>query len=408
MTSYLKPYFNWQHDDHVIDLIFIDSDGSEIKARLDYRKKLISGFKEWFQKMDLEVNDTILIGLIDQSKKRYFILPEKEKINKEMEKDMGNTVYQILHKEGNSLSYDQIYAEITRQGLSRKGIFDEYIEDSIKEDNRFVVLENGNWALSEWQNEEERSYHNLLYSENWENFYHSLQKCFKFLGYEIELSEQAQSKIFVARAWLASKSYSIIISGLPINYNIRMVNLLDWNTMKMAKEKAQADSIILFLKDFNFPELIRRASEEGVRLYEISFLEYLIREHNLIPFSLFELRIAFNPINHPQNNLNKLKRVRRRQWKNWRLIKLIIQVLQSEKYKDTFLDIDQLAREIKLSNNPFKLDRIDHQQLKKIVSILSQEPFKILDISPSGNIVMVYPDYLALEKICNIGHFIIN
>ncbi len=407
LTSYLKPYFSWHRDDSIINVIFIDSEGEEIKAVVDYRQKLISGFKEWYQKRKLEVNDTILIGLIDETKKKYFIIVEKE-IKYDTNKDMGDTIYQILHDEGKPLSFLQIYSEITKQEAEQKGLFERYIQDILRNDVRFVLINKEQWGLLEWLNEAEQLYLSLYYADNPEVFYVSLQKCFEFLGYDTESSNEFQQELFIARAALAFKSYSLIITGLPGNYDINTIHSLDWEAMKKMKEKTNADSIILFSEKFMLQELIDRASEEGVQLYELSIIDYIIKEHKRIPFSLLDLRIAFNPMHHSRNNLTKLKGLRENQWKNWQLIKMVINIFQAARSKDNFMDINLLVKELDIIRNPLDNGNIDPVQVKSIITILSQEPFKLIELSESGSIILAYPDHLIQEKIHDIWHFIIG
>ena len=408
LTSYLKPYFSWHSGDHDIEVIFIDNEGKETKALLNYRQKRISVFREWFLNKELEVNDTILIGLIDQEKKRYFILAEKEiKLDTE-KKDMEETIYQILYKEGNPLKFVQIYSEITKKEPGYGGLFEKYIQDILKNDKRFILLDKELWALTEWLEEEEQLYHNLYYADNGKDFYNLLQRCFQFLGYRAETVPEIQKKLFIAHADLAFKSYSLIITGLPGNYDLNTIRSIDWFSMKREKERLKADSIILFSKRFNLPELIDRASEEGVQLYDLSILEYLIKEHSLIPFSLFDLRIAFNPMNHTNNNIAKLKKVRENQQENWLLIKMVLDILRVARTQDTYMDIKLLTKEMALLAKSLPDVNIDRVPVKKIINMLSQEPFKIIELSASGNIILIYPDHLVQEKINNIWQFIMD
>ncbi len=408
LTSYLKPYFSWHLEDRIIEVLFIDSEGEEIKAILNYRQKLITGFKEWFQKRKLKVNDTVLIGLIDQTRKRYFIIAENEIRYDKEKKDMGETIYQILHNEGEPLSFTQIYSEITKQEPEYSSLFQEYIEDILKNDARFILLHREKWALLEWLKEEEQLYHSLYFADSPESFQNSLQKCFEFLGYEVEYDKETVQQLLIAHAHLASKSYSLIIAGLPGNYDLNTVRSLDWFAMKREKERLKSDSIILFSKQFVFPELIERASEEGIQLYELSILDYIIKEHLKVPFSLLELRIAFNPLHHTRNNLFKLKRVRENQWKYWLLMKMVIVILGTARTQDAYMDINLLRKELEQIGNPFSNGNIDPVLVKRIINILSQEPFKLIELSPSGNIILAYPDHLALQKIGNIWQYIMN
>lgn len=409
LTSYLKPYFAWHHDDRTVEIVFIDSEGKEIKAMLDYRQKIIIGFREWFQERELEVNDTVLIGLIDQVRKRYFILAEKEIKHDTEKRDIGETIYQLLYNGGKPLNFLQIYSAITRkEPADYGGLFEKYIKDILKSDERFILLDMEQWALIEWLEEEEQLYHNLYYADSSESFYNSLKRCFQFLGFEVETVHENLSGLFLAHAQLAFKSYYLIITGLPGNYNINSIHSLDWMSMKRERDRLNADSIILFSKKFTLRELVDRASEEGVQLYELSTLEYVIKEHRKIPFSLLDLRIAFNPMNHPNNNVAKLKEIRENQRENWSLIKMIIDILRAARTKDTYMDTDMLVKEMAIMDMPFHNRNIDRSLVKKIITILNQEPFKLIELSASENIILIYPDHLIEDKINNIWQYILN
>lgn len=408
LTSYLKPYFSWHRDDRTVEIVFVDSEGKEIKAMLNYRQKIITGFREWFQDRELEVNDTVLIGLIDQTRKKYFILAEKEIKYDTEKRDIGETIYQLLYNEGKPLNFIQIYSAITRKEPDYGGLFEKYIQDILKSDGRFILLDTEQWALTEWLEEEEQLYHNLYYADSSESFYNSLKRCFQFLGFEIEVAKDTPTELFIAHAQLAFKSYYLIITGLLENYDISTIRSLDWMSLKRVRDRLKADSIILFSKKFTLPELVDRASEEGVQLYELSILEYIIKEHRQIPFSLLDLRIAFNPMNHTNNNIAKLKKIRENQWKNWFLIKMIIDILRAARTEDTYMDIDLLVKKMAIIDTPFPDGNIGQSLVKKIITVLSQEPFKLIELSASGNIILIYPDHLVEEKINNIWQFIMN
>lgn len=407
LTSYLKPYFSWCQGERIVEVPFIDSEGEEIRAKVNYQQKFISGFAEWFQKQKLEINDTILIGLIDEREKRYFIIAEKE-IKGDIEKDMSDKIYQILSKEGKPLNFLQIYSEVTQKEPEPGSLFEKYIEEILDNDIRFILLDNKKWALLEWLDETKQLCHNLYYALSWKDFYHTLCRCFQFLGFKVESTYEIQQQYFIARAQLAVQSYCLIITGLPVNYNIDAILSLDWQGLKGLKEKANADSVILFSKEFILPELINRASEEGVQLFELAILEYIINEHKKAPFSLLDLRIAFSPLHHPRNNLAELKRIREKQQYNWLLIKMIINVLQKARYKYVFMDINLLLKELNIIASSQNQANIDLSLVKKIINLLKQEPFKLVELSKSGNIVLAYPDHLLVEKINKICQFIIG
>ena len=407
LTNYLKPYFAWHRNDEPVQVSFIDSDGEEIRVEVDYQKKLISGFKEWFQKRFLKVNDTILLGLIDKKKKVYFIIAEKD-IKYDTEKDMGDKIYQILYNENRALNFSQIFTEITKRELGTGNLFENYILDILNNDIRFSRINNEKWGLLEWLSESEQLFIILSSAENTEDFYNSLKKCFQFLGYNTEYSSGGYAKVLIAQAELASKSYSLLITGLPKNYDINTIHSIDWQMLKKIKQNQGADTTILFSEKILLPELIDRASEEGVQLYELSILEYIINEHKQIPFSLIELRTAFSPLRHPGDNLIKLQKIRESQWQDYLLLKIIINTLQVVRTKNTFIDLNLLTQKINLMHNSFHNNKIESAQVKKALTLLSKEPFKLLELSESGNIILAFPDHLAQEKIYNTFQYILE
>ena len=407
LTNYLKPYFVGQRGEELGEVIFIDSEGEEINVVVDYRKKTIIGLKEWFQKKALEVNDTILLGLIDQGKKIYFIIAQKE-IKQDTEKDISDKIYKILRVEDKPLSFSQIYSEITQQEPGSSSLFEKYLRGILDEDNRFARLNKEQWGLLEWLDESERLFANLGTEDSRVDYHSSLQKCFNFLGYNTEFIEKYTPGAFLARAELASKSYSLIITGLPNNYDNIAVHSMDWSTLKKIKKDRNADSVILFSEEFILPGLIERASEEGVQLYELAVLEYIIKEHEQVPFSLVELRFAFSPLHSANNNLVILQRIRGNQWQSWQLLKMIINILQAVRTENIFIDVNLLTKKLNNIRKTFSKTNIESTQVKKAVTVLSKEPFKLLELTESGSIMLAYSDHLAQEKVNNILQYIIG
>jgi len=407
LTTYLKPYFNWSQDDRNIEIIFVDIDGEEIKALVNYRKKLIFGLREWYQKRKLDVNDTIFIGLIDDSKRKYFIIAEKN-IKLDNTKDISDSIHEILKEAGQPLSYSQIYSSIIKKDPDNKGLFSEYIKDTMNSDSRYLKFSDNQWGLLEWLDKTEQLYRTLLRAKSVRDFQATIKECLEFLGYEVEYADNGRQELLIARAFLDYKSYSILIVGLPGNYNVNMIHSIDWSTIKRIKENAGIDSVILFSESFNIRELIDRTNEESVQLYELSALYSIIREHKKIPFSLFELQIAFSPLHHPRNSLNKLLEIRKEQWDQWVLVKAVVKTLQEARRKSNYMDLNLLIKEISDKKEYDSIADIEEGLVKKIINKISQEPFKLIEISESGNIILAYGNFLIKKKINGLFQFFMN
>jgi DNA-directed RNA polymerase delta subunit len=407
LTTYLRPYFSWSRDDRNIEIAFVDIDGEEIKALVNYRKRHIFGLRDWYQKRKLDVNDKILIGLIDESKRRYFIIAEKN-IKSDTKKDISDSIYEALKEEGHPLSYSQIYSAIIKRDPDNNGLFSDYIENTLDTDMRYLKISDNQWGLIEWVDKAEQLYRILLNSSNIRDFQSSIKECFEFLGYEVNYADNNRHELLIARAFLDYKSYSILILGLPKNYDINMINSIDWNTTKDIKENIDIDSVILFSDKFDSRELIDRSNEELIQLYELSTLYNIIKEHQKIPFSLFELQIAFSPLHHPKNSLNKLLEIRKDQWQQWILIKNIIKILQKARKKKNYMDISLLEKELNSLTNYDNIKNMEEGLIKKIIIRMSREPFRLLELTESGNIILAFCDSLVQKRVNNLFKFFIN
>ncbi|MDD5635012.1 MAG: HTH domain-containing protein [Atribacterota bacterium] len=406
LTSYLKPYFSWSRNDSNIEIIFVDTDGEEITASVNYRKKYITGLKGWYQKKKLDVNDRLLMGLIDDSKKKYFIIAEKE-ILPETERDISDTIYGILKEEEKPLSYARIYSAIIKQEPDSRGLFVDYIKNTLRKDLRYTEISEDCWGLTEWLNTTEKLFQNLLHANTIKDFHISLKKTFEFFGYKVDYIKNNRQDLLIVKAELDFKTYYLLITGLPAHYNADMIKNIDWPEMKRVRETYNINTVILFLKKIQDKNLIDRASEENVQLYEFTLLKKIMKEHQRIPFSLFELQVAFSPLQNPENNYGKLMEIRNRQWYYWNLIKDVVRILQISKNQNTYLDFKMLMKKITELN---KYDSMDNYEIliKKIVNILNQEPFAFIELSESENMIISYQSSMINKRINSLFQFFLN
>ncbi|MBN2395223.1 MAG: winged helix-turn-helix domain-containing protein, partial [Candidatus Atribacteria bacterium] len=228
LTSYLMPYFEWARDDRNAEVIFVATNGEEIKAAINYRQKLIFGFREWFQKMGLEVNDTLFIGLADEEKRKFFIIAEKE-TKTDLENDLSGYIFQRLREVRKPLIFSEIIESIDSHLIDQDKISEESIQKMLRQDARYVELPKDRWALTEWLNEKNQEYFHLKIAEKVNAFFSYLKNCFDLLGFQTEWNgEIVEEELFVAKALLNYKSYSLVITGLPEDYDISMVQEINW------------------------------------------------------------------------------------------------------------------------------------------------------------------------------------
>ena len=407
LTNYLKPYFCWSRDDRNIEIIFVDINGEETPALVNYRKRLIFGLKEWYTKRNLAVNDRIFIGLIDNNKRKYFIITENE-INLDIEENINDIIYKALKDSGKPLKYSQIYSIIIQRETDNDGIFSSLVKNKLKNDFRYIEISKDIWGLAEWLNITDKSFKILLNADNITIFLQYLKKYFETLGYEVSYMKNYSQKIIIANAGLGCKSYSLMVFGLPGNCIKNMNQAIDWMEIRKIRDNLKIYSAILLLESIYPDELIYRAEKEGIKLYELSILYDIIKEHEKMPFSLSELQIAFNPEANPHVNTAKLLEIRKKQWEQWRAIKNIIDILRVARKEDRYLNADMIIEEIDKSKKPHNIKMAADILTKDIIKQLTLDPFRIIDITEQKNIVLVYSDLLIQRKIEQLFRFLMD
>lgn len=72
------------------------------------------------------------------------------------------------------------------------------------------------------------------------------------------------------------------------------------------------------------------------------------------------------------------------------------------------MDINLLVKQLNTIGKPFGDEAIEQMEVKEIIDQLSKEPFKLIELSESGNIILPYSEHIALQKMQHILQFIMN
>ena len=100
--------------------------------------------------------------------------------------------------------------------------------------------------------------------------------------------------------------------------------------------------------------------------------------------------------------------IREKQWDQWILIREIMKILQIAREKNNYMDINILFKEIGISKNSNEMNSIEAGLVKSTIKQLTQEPFNIIELSESGNIILAYPGSIAQKKINFLFQFFMN
>jgi len=398
LTSYMRPFF--PRDKKNIEVTFIDKEGIEIEAVVNNELNYIVGLREWYEKKELKVNDIIFIGLIDYDKRKYFLVTENETLM-EPQEELSEKIFKILEEEGHFLSYKEICERVLEVEVKEDNLFYKYIIDVLRKDPRFVEDKEDIWGLFDWLSEIKKLQIKLITTEDNENFKQLIQKVFEFLGFETSLISEGKISFILVKAQLDYKTYNLIVDGKILdNKSKRMQKYEYWNELSKVREKNKADFSVIISTDFDYDKLNKKIDEYKVVLFELRWLDSLIKEHNILPFSLSNLKLIFSPDNSVENNIYQLFERRKRIHNKIKLINIIIKILNENSSKKLYLNIESLTKIINQKNMEyFEYKKVQEPEVEEITEMLALEPFNILQKTEMGSIILNFKPELAGERL---------
>jgi len=401
LTSYMRPFF--PRDKKIVEVIFIDKEGIEIEAVVNNELNYIIGLKEWYEKKELKVNDTIFIGLIDYDRGKYFLVTERETLM-EPQEELSEKIFKILEEEGHPLSYQEICERVLEVEVKEDNLFYKYIIDVLRKDPRFVEEKEDIWGLFDWLSEIKKLQIKLITAEDNESFKKLIQEVFEFLGFENSLIAQGNTSFILVKAQLDYKTYNLIVDGKILDKKSKRIQKYEyWDELSKAREKTKADFSVIISTDFDYDKLSKKIDEYKVVLFELRWLDSLIKEHNRLPFSLSNLKLIFSPDNSVENNIYQLFERRKRIHNKIKLINIIIKILNENSSQKLYLNIESLTKIInQKSMEYFEYEKVQESEVEEITEILALEPLNILQKTEMGSIILNFKPELAKERLNKI------
>jgi DNA-directed RNA polymerase delta subunit len=401
LTSYMRPFF--PKDKKEVEVSFIDKEGNELEVIVNNEVNRIIGFKEWYRKKNLKVNDVIFIGLIDYDKRKYFIVTEDETL-KEPQKEISKKIFKILENEGHPLSYKEICERALEVEVKGKNLFSQYINDILKKDPRFVEEKEELWGLFDWLDEIRKLQIQLITTKDSENFKELFLKVFNFLGYNTSFIVEKKNSFILAKALLDYKTYNLIIDSVVSDKEGKKIKKYEyWNELSKVRDKTKSDYSVIISSDFDYEKMSKKANKDKVILFKLRWINNIIEEHNRLPFSLSDLKSFFLPSNSLEKNIYQLLERRKQIYNKIKLINLIIKVLNENISKKLYSNIESLTKIInQKSKNYFELKEVKESEVEEITKTLALEPFNIVKKTEMGNIILNYKPEIAKERLIKI------
>ena len=398
LTSYMKPFF--PKEENAVEITFIDKEGNEIEVVVNNELNCLVGFKEWYKKKKLKVNDIVFVGLIDYDRKRYFLVTEDE-AKAEPRDDLSEKIFKILQEVGHPLTYKEICERVLEVEVNEENLFSKYIDNILRNDFRFIEEKEEMWGLFDWLCKIKKLQLRLINSENSESFKKLLQKVFEFLGFETSIVLEGQASFILAKALLDYKTYNLIIDAKLLDKKGEKIQSYEyWNEFNKVKEETKSDYLVIISPDFDYDKLSRKTDKNKVILFELRWLCDLIEEHDKLPFSLSNLESIFSLDNSVKNNFFKLFEKRKMLYNKIKLINIIINLLHENSGKKLYLNVESLT---KITNQKIDayvgLKKVQEHEVEEITRIFSLEPFNIIQKTEMGSITLNFKPELAKERL---------
>ena len=324
--------------------------------------------------------------------------------NLESQEDLSEKIFRTLEEAGHPITYKEICERVLEVEAKEDNLFSKYIENILRNDFRFIEEKEEMWGLFDWLSKIKKLQLKLINSEDDEIFKQLVKEAFEFLGFETSIILEEKTSFVLAKALLDYKTYNLMIDAKLSDKNSgKMQNYEYWQELSKAKEKTKSDYSVIISQDFDYDKLSVKTDTNKVTLFEVNWLDNLIKEHDQSPFSISELESIFLTVSSVKNNISQLFEKRKILFRKIKLIKAIIKVLYENSGKKLYLDIESLTKIINQKNYiPLEFKRVQEHEVEEMSKIFSSEPFNIIQKTEMGSVVLNLKPDLAKEKMYKV------
>jgi predicted Zn-ribbon and HTH transcriptional regulator len=319
----------------------------------------------------------------------------------EPQDELGEKIFKILQEAGHPLTYKEICEKALEVEVKKDNLFSKYINNVLKKDPRFIEKKEEVWGLFDWLSELKKLRLKLINSEDNESFKQLLQKVFNFLGFQTSVILEGKASFILVEALLDYKAYNLVVDGKVLDEKSKKIQKYEyWSELTKTKEKTKSDYSVIISSDFDYNILSEKIDENKVILFELRWLDSIIKEHNKLPFSLTNLKSIFLSPNSIENNVFQLFEKRKQIYNKIKLINIIITILNENSSKKLYLNVESLTKIINQKSNEYlEFGRVQEPEVEEITKMLALEPFSILQKTEMGSIMLDFKPELAKERL---------
>ena len=373
LTSYMRPYFPSTPEE--IELVFVDESGKKIHTVLNNKVGKIIGFKDWFSKNRLNVNDVLEFGILDYEKGIYTVLIKREEVEFDLA-DVRDRIIEVIRHERKTMNTGEVIKKLPDDIKAKIKVDD--VRRILSRENWLIEISDNLWVPKELLSDGEKllARINILTRGGSEDYKMLLKDIFTYFGFNIKEVAFRENNLLLASASLDYKGYRFLVDG-DTPANKKHENGLPIALWEDALDNLKAD-YFLFISH-HIPAIVKN---KNIVFSSIYTLKKLIEWHNEFPLSLFDFLPLFTS-SKEEDRLSEIDRKRKLVRRRVNLLKDILGVL------------DQLSKKIKLIDMKTLMTNLDPQEKYTLEEV--SEALKFLGVMPLGIITFTETNSFILN-----------
>jgi len=137
-----------------------------------------------------------------------------------------------------------------------------------------------------------------------------------------------------------------------------------------------------------------------IALLESRWIDSILKEHDRLTFSLFDLKKIFLLKDSTESNIFQLLEKRKRVYGRIKLVREMMDIIKKSSQKKIYLNTESLTKIMNQQDGKkTNFEKIQEHEVEQIINILSLEPLSILQKTEMNNVILNYSPEMAQERL---------
>lgn len=296
--------------------------------------------------------------------------------------------------------------QMSISGLSKEqcSVLEQLLANKPIQPEEKTIVENFKSAVDELCDELEQAQHD---TKNPDRFEAAIAEAFAFLGFETEhIGGPGKADVLIS-ALLGGDSYSVVADAKTCQKG-KTLSSPNYQPVNDHKEQNSADFAVFIAPGYSGGNTREHAAKQGVGLIETSTLIQILRWHDHIPFTLYDLKKIFSGIGYNENLSDEIGRTHILQDEFMQLAMETIQLIdEMQRNSETSTPLSLQAVEIlfRFQAQRSGAKNYETKDIDSVLELLSNPLLGILK-KEEGGFALTMPVKSAAGRISVLGQII--